>query len=209
MLAAGCSTRFGSSPPKQLATFDGEPPVLRALRAAAQSQLEPVVVVVGHMADAVTAALESSNQEPEQQQVAIVLNPDFGEGQSTSVKTGLSVLRGQPGNDVSGALFLPIDQPFVDAATLDRMLVEHRRRPDAIVRPCFGERSGSPVLFPRSLFGELDTLVGDSGGRQLFRRHPNLVIGVQLPSIDPLLDADSPEELAQLQQRIQTRESVS
>ncbi len=57
VLAAGRSTRMGG-PNKLLAEADGQPLVVHAVKAALASQAVEVVVVLGHMADEVRAAIE-------------------------------------------------------------------------------------------------------------------------------------------------------
>ena len=57
VLAAGRSTRMGG-PNKMLAEADGQPLVVHAVKAALASQAVEVVVVLGHMADQVKAAID-------------------------------------------------------------------------------------------------------------------------------------------------------
>ena len=59
VLAAGRSTRMGG-PNKMLADADGQPLVVHAVKAALASQAVEVVVVLGHMADEVRAAIEKA-----------------------------------------------------------------------------------------------------------------------------------------------------
>ena len=53
-------------------------------------------------------------------------------------------------------------------------------------------------MIDRALFGELDGIRGDAGGRQLFARHPDEIVEVPLASQRPLLDIDTPEDLEAL-----------
>jgi molybdenum cofactor cytidylyltransferase len=77
ILAGGRSTRYGHRN-KLLEALDGVPLVVRAVRAAQASRARPVIVVTGHEATAVSAALAGLD-------VRIVHNPDFAEGLSTSL----------------------------------------------------------------------------------------------------------------------------
>ena len=96
VLAAGRSTRMGG-PNKMLADAEGQPLVVHAVKAALASQAVEVVVVLGHMADEVRAAIEKA--VPAKSRLRFVTNPDFAEGLSTSVRTGIGAL----GKDIDAA----------------------------------------------------------------------------------------------------------
>jgi molybdenum cofactor cytidylyltransferase len=185
LLAAGESTRMGR--PKQLLPFEGEPLVRRVARQALASRLAELIVVVGHAADAVRQALTDLN-------VRIVENPRYPLGQSTSVIRGLEAV--DPRADA--ALFLVADQPFLDAALIDRLIAAYEKTGGPIVLPVFQGRRGSPVLFDRSLFDELRQITGDEGGRQLLQRYPERIVCVELESDRPLFDVDTPEAYRRL-----------
>jgi hypothetical protein len=74
-------------PNKMLADANGQPLVVHAVKAALASQAVEVVVVLGHMADEVRAAIETAL--PAKSRLRFVTNPDFAEGLSTSVRTGI------------------------------------------------------------------------------------------------------------------------
>jgi molybdenum cofactor cytidylyltransferase len=187
ILAAGMSRRFGTRPPKQLAEIDGEPQVRRIARQALAASLDEVIVVVGHRADDVCAALAGL-------ELRTVENSDYATGQASSVRAGLAVAH----DYANAVMFLPCDQPFLDHETLDRVLGTYRAARSAIVVPAHARRRGAPVLFDRRLFSELAALGGDRGGRQLLAEYSQVTTWVQLPSALPLADFDTREELAAL-----------
>ncbi len=126
--------------------------------------------------------------------VLFVHNPSWEEGQSTSLCAGLrSVDR-----SAHAVCFVPCDQPFLDAETVDRLVrsFDPDRRP--IVVPTFEGRRAAPVLFARRFFEELLAIEGDQGGRQLLSKHADLVAEVELPHEKPLLDVDTMDELDRL-----------
>jgi CTP:molybdopterin cytidylyltransferase MocA len=57
------------------------------------------------------------------------------------------------------------------------------------------------VLFDSTLFPELAHVSGDIGGRQLFPRHEDKIVEVQLASREPLLDIDTPEDWERFQEK--------
>jgi len=190
LLAAGGSERFGGDLPKQLALFHGEPLVRRAARTALAATFAEVLAVTGHRAEEVEAALADLD-------VTFVRNPEWTEGQSTSVKAGLA--RVAPSS--RAALFLPCDQPLLTPGILDRILDAYRATSGRIVLPVHRGRRGSPVLLDRSLFPELEQITGDTGGRQVVRHHPHDVVEVPLANESSLTDVDTVEELKALEAR--------
>jgi len=188
LLAAGGSERFGGGGAKQLALFRGEPLVRRAARTALAADYAELLVVTGYRAEEVEAAVDDLD-------VTFVRNPNWRDGQSTSVKAGLA--RVDPAS--RAALFLPCDQPLLTAQVLDRLISAYRSTGGPIVLPVFGRRRGAPVLWDRALFAELSTIAGDSGGRQVVEKHPGDVVEVPLESEAPLVDVDTLEDLEGLQ----------
>ena len=155
LLAAGRSTRMGG-PNKLLQEADGAPLVVHAVKAALASQAVEVVVVLGHMADQVQAAIEQARRR-ETRKLRFVTNPDFADGLSTSVRTGIAAL----GKDIDAAIVQLGDMPGVSAALLDRLMaafspVEGR----SICVPTVGGKRGNPVLWERRFFAEIAKVVG-------------------------------------------------
>ena len=184
ILAAGPSTRFGSDLPKQVAEISGESLVHRVVRRALASRLSEVIVVVGHEAARVRAAIG-------EQSVSVIENRAFAEGQSTSVRAGLTRVDAS----AAAAMFIPVDQPALSEAVIDALIEAYLQTGGAIVVPSFRGERGAPVLIDRSLFAELAVLEGDAGGRQIFSRHEDQIIDLPLTTADPLRDVDRLEDL--------------
>src|SRR5260370_11530864 len=83
VLAAGRSTRMGAH--KLLLPLGGRPLVSYAVAAACASHAAPVVVVLGHDADAVQATLPPRRQRS-------VVNGAFASGMASSLRTGIAAL---------------------------------------------------------------------------------------------------------------------
>jgi molybdenum cofactor cytidylyltransferase len=184
VLAAGPSTRFVARDPKQLAEIAGEALVLRIVRTALASRLSEVIVVVGYEASRVRAAIAG-------QSVLIVENTAYSEGQSTSVRAGLSEVDA----GAAAAMFIPVDQPDLTGSVLDALIDSYQSTDAMIVVPSFRGRRGAPVLIDRSLFAELKSISGDSGGRQIFTRYEDRIVEVPLSSDKALRDVDRVEDL--------------
>jgi len=192
ILAAGRSTRMGG-PNKLLAEIGGRPLVRIAVDEALASSAQPVIVVTGHQREKVEAALEGLK-------VQRVHNPDFAEGLSTSLKTGLAAV---PDN-VDGAIVCLGDMPQVDAALIDRLAAAFDpERGALIVVPTVDGKRGNPVVWSRRFFHELATLEGDVGARHLIARYPEAMTEVQVSGHAALVDVDTPEALTRVKADIE------
>lgn len=183
VLAAGGSRRLGR--PKQLLLLAGQPVLAHVVRAAHDSDLAEVVLVLGHEADAIAAAVGDLGQRT-------VVNPDWASGQSTSLRAGLAAV--DPTADA--VLFLLGDQPGVGRETIDALLAVARADPEArpIAAAEYGGRLGNPVLFRRALFPDLAALTGDEGARRLLRADPDRVLRVPVADGPPPPDIDTEED---------------
>ena len=189
VLASGESRRFGRSN-KLLARLGGEPIVRRTTRAYLDADTQPVFVVVGYQATAVSAALDGLA-------VRLIPNPDFTEGQSASLRHGIEAL-----GDVAGAVIGVGDQPLLTPNVIRNLMSVYRMGEASIVAPRYAGRRGNPVLFDRSLFSELAGVSGDQGGRSVIADHQDMVAWVDVP--DPAIgtDVDSRDEYRRLRARI-------
>lgn len=189
LLAAGRSTRMGG-PNKMLADANGQPLVVHAVKAALASQAVEVVVVLGNMADQVKAAIAAAAPTG---RLRFVVNPDFAQGLSTSVRTGIAAL----GKDIDAAIVQLGDMPGVTANLLDRLMaafspVEGR----SICVPTVAGKRGNPVLWARRFFAEMSKVAGDTGAKHLIGEHADLVCEVEMTGEAAITDIDTPEALA-------------
>jgi len=184
VLAAGTSSRMGAN--KLLTEIDGEPLVRRVVEAAIASGAGSVVVVTGNEAEHVQTALAGCD-------VRLVNNPDFSSGLSSSLRSGLKALP----QDCDGAVILLGDMPAVTPALIDRQIATFDPAEGrAICVATHGGKRGNPVLFARRFFEEIEAIEGDVGARGLIGAYPELVCEVEAGSEAPLIDIDTPEDLA-------------
>ena len=181
VLAAGSSSRMGG-PHKLRALFDGVPLLARAVDILAIGLGSPPVVVLGHDAAAMKTLLAGREAQ-------IIVNQDYAEGLSTSLRMGVSAL--PPTCD--GVLIHLADMPAVvasDINTLNYAFV--KAGGTAIVRATHGGKRGNPVILPRSVFSLLTKLTGDMGARAIIEGFGGTVIDVEL-GLAASLDVDTPE----------------
>jgi molybdenum cofactor cytidylyltransferase len=185
VLAAGRSSRMAPRN-KLLAPISGEPMVHRVAAIALAGGAKPVVVVTGHGAQAVGAALRGLD-------VTVILNPQYAQGLSTSLREGLKAL--PPGID--GALILLADMPAVEVSVL-RALVTAFTGADAICVPVHRGGRGNPMLWGSRYFAEMMGLAGDAGAKSLVARHQDHLVEVEVATGGIFEDVDAPSDLARL-----------
>lgn len=184
ILAAGTSSRYGQL--KQLLDWNGKAFIRHVTETALRSGLEPVVVVTGFRHTDVESHLQDLP-------VRIVRNPNYAQGQSTSIQAGLQAL---PEN-VGSAIFLLADQPQIPVEVIRALVERHATALQPILAPLvLEEKRANPVLFDRVTFPDLMKLTGDVGGRGIFDKHKVSY----LPWHDDILifDVDKPEDYEQL-----------
>ena len=193
VLAAGQSRRMGALN-KLLIEVDGVPMVRRVASAALASKAQPVVVVTGHEAERVQAALAGLD-------VTIVHNPDYAEGMSSSLEHGLQALDSAIAPTLDGAVICLGDMPRTSAGLIDRLIAGfnlHEGR--AIGVPTWRGKRGNPVLWAARYFGEMRNLSGDVGARHLIGDHADAVYEIESPDHSVTIDVDTPEALDALGQ---------
>lgn len=183
LLAAGRSTRAGPHN-KLLADFGDQPLVRRAAVQTLAAAAGPVLVVTGHQAEEIRAALAGL-------EVTLVHNPDYVEGMASSIAAAAQAVPAT----AAGLMIHLVDMPLVTAAHL-AALVKAFVAADGkvIVRATAGGVRGNPVIFPRALFAGLQTLEGDSGARSLIEAAALPVLPVEIGEAGAL-DVDTVEAI--------------
>ena len=184
VLAAGASTRFGSA--KQLVRIGGRPMLHATVTRAVDVAGNSVIVVLGARAAELAPLLSHSP-------ASIVINRDWREGLSSSIRAGVSRLPAA----CSGVLILLADQAAVTAEDLRRLVGAWRRQTEYVAAAVYGATVGVPAIFPRSTFGALQQLRGDQGARVLIQRNPDRLVRVPMESAG--IDIDTPEDLLTLE----------
>ncbi len=182
VLAAGQSSRMGGSN-KLLKFIAGVPLALRAVNAALASRAASVTVVSGSAKEEVESLVGGPG-------VAIVHNPEFAAGMSSSLRRGISALPA----DSDGVLVMLGDMPYINATHLDRLIAAFVSATNIIV-PMHGGRRGNPILWPRNYFSEIQAIEGDQGARDLLMRHADHVVAIEMADQAIFMDVDTPQDL--------------
>ncbi len=172
---------------KQLLPYGATTLLGQVVHAAKASNLDPIIVVLGHMAEEIKEKTDLSGTH-------VAVNHRYAEGQATSLQTGLAAIDW----DCSGAMFLLADQPLIDRQIIDLLIMAWQTTEKNILIPyCNGIR-GNPVIIGRDLFKAVSQIKGDRGARVLFDQYPAQIekIDIQNPAI--LTDVDTKEEYERL-----------
>jgi molybdenum cofactor cytidylyltransferase len=177
LLCAGAGSRYDPERPggKLLTPFRGRPLVVWALEHALAARLATTFVVTG------AADLAGLLPGP----VTVVDNPNWRDGQATSLQAAISAAR-KAGFE---ALVVGLgDQPFI-APDAWRAVAGV----DALIAVAsYQGRRRNPVKLARSVWDDLP-VTGDEGARALMRAHPELVVDV--PCAGDPLDIDTRDDL--------------
>ena len=187
VLAAGRSTRMSEN--KLVLRLGGESLIRRAVQAALEGGLDPVLVVVGHEAERVHAELADLS-------FVAVPNPRHALGVNTSLDAAVASVP----PDADGAMVILADMPLVTGPMIRALVERARETRAAIVSARYGAVSAPPVLYARALFAELSGGVGEGRGREVVRRHAGEVEHVDLPE-SALSDVDQAGDLERAARR--------
>jgi molybdenum cofactor cytidylyltransferase len=179
VLAAGLSSRMGRS--KALLDWFGEPLVLYQVRQLREAGAATVIVVTGHAAAEVEAALAGSD-------AVVARNEAFLEGRAGSIRSGAAAV--PPG--VETIVLLNVDQPR-RSEVVRRLIGEHLAAGCAITVPAFAGRRGHPALLAGRLLIELAAVSeAEQGLKEIMRRHAGERHEVEFSTDEVLLDLNTP-----------------
>ncbi len=184
ILAAGASTRMGAA--KQLLEWRGQSLLKRAIEVAQESELGPVMVVLGANHQLILDQLEDTEFD-------WVENTNWSTGMGSSVHAGLSALLTTHPN-LEAVLFLLVDQPLIQVNHLQKLAQTWMSQGTPVVSAQYRGSNGVPALFDHQLFPELLVLSGEKGAKALLHRYAGQLASVQMPAA--ALDIDTPEAWA-------------
>jgi molybdenum cofactor cytidylyltransferase len=188
ILAAGRSRRM--APHNKLLVTDksGKPMIARVVDNVLSSNARPILVVTGHMAEQVEAALGS-------RPVRFVHAQDYAEGLSASLKAGIAAVP----PECAAAIVCLGDMPLVTGRMIDRLLAMYDADEGRLIAlPTFRGKQGNPMLWDRRFFPEILEISGDSGARFLVGKHAESVVELEMADDAVLRDFDTTESLATL-----------
>jgi molybdenum cofactor cytidylyltransferase len=187
VLAAEKSDWIGQN--KQLLRLNGKTLLESILDALSEAGINEQVIVLGNeMAEVIEAI------RPKLGKIKIALNVAPERGMASSVQTGIIVL-----SNVDAIFIVLGYQPILDSSLLRKMIKTLGGNSETlIVSPIHNEKEGHPLLFRKSLFGELISLRDNQSIRDVVHAHADKVINVEAPQWS-IMDIDTPEDYKRMQ----------
>ncbi|MEO9168372.1 MAG: nucleotidyltransferase family protein, partial [Aestuariivirga sp.] len=129
--------------------------------------------------------------------VVIIHNPHYAGGLSTSVRSGIATVE-----NFDAAFICLGDMPLIRAADMQRMMLKFNVEQGRIlIAPTYRGQLGNPVLWGAKHFTALMALEGDRGARRLLEACREQITEIAVEHDGILLDADTPEALAEIRMR--------
>jgi molybdenum cofactor cytidylyltransferase len=170
LLAAGESSRLGS--PKQLLPYNGKTLLQHSIDLSQMLGLD-TFLVLGAFKDEILEHIAI-------RETKVVINDEWSEGLASSIRCGLQeVVRNNP--DTEAILLVLCDQPFLTDDILSQMIEEYYLAEQPIIHCDYGDVSGPPTLFHKSLFPSLMELKGSQGAKKVVDMFPDKVVYVDFP----------------------------
>jgi len=165
--------------PKALLEFQGETFLDRLIGMFAP-YCSPIIAVLGASADVIRSGLRRAPQ------AMLVVNPDYAQGQLTSMQCGLRALPAGP----EGVLFTLVDHPNPHPSTVERLLTFPDGRAPVLRIPRYRGKRGHPICFAPELIPEFLALPADAAARDVVNRHATDIDYVDVDDPGILQDID-------------------
>jgi molybdenum cofactor cytidylyltransferase len=182
VLAAGASRRMGEVN-KLLLLQDGIPLVRRLVERYLDAGASRLLVVVGHEAELIRAALGDLP-------ILFVDHVGYNEGMGSSVAAAMPHLSAM---ELEGFFVSPGDLPDLTVSAIQ--LLEARFRQTSlrqVVRPVHRGLPGHPVFFPAHWIDRLSVLRGEEGARRLIGPGDRVLVPIDDPGV--IRDVDTPAD---------------
>ncbi|BFH73629.1 nucleotidyltransferase family protein [Sulfurisphaera javensis] len=178
ILAAGEAKRFGKN--KLIQQFLGKPILIRVIEAV---NFLDRVVIVGKYANELLPLLENE---------IVIYNPKWMLGISESIKLGVRFFQ-----DYDGILILLGDMPLLTKETIQKIISSFKESCSAVI-PVYQNARGNPVLISKKLYGDLMSLSGDIGAREILKKRNDVCL-IECGK-EVIIDVDTESDLISLQQ---------
>lgn len=198
VLAAGESSRMQGIN-KLLIEVNGVPLIRRMLIGLSGAGVDEVVVVLGHEAQRVQPLVEDFP-------LTVVVNPDYRDGQMTSMECGLRALT----EELNAVLVAVADQPLLGAGDIGELIGAYKKRSHgSIVVPTYQGQCGNPIIFDYALRDDILQGGCDLGCADLIAENPELVVAAEMHNDHFTTDLDTREDLDRLKARLRVKIEAS
>lgn len=190
ILAAGEATRMGKA--KMLLPFKKTTILSHLIEEITLVEPNIIQLVTGHYHDLIQAQISTNK-------VAIIQNPDYSLGMSSSIQVGLNaMIKACP--DLDFLVIVVSDQPYLNKSILLRLLTKQQQTAKGIIASSYNGIKGTPVLLSSAYFPHLYNLTGDKGARVILQQFPGDIATIEFEN--GALDIDTPEDYELLCKKI-------
>ncbi|MCP4547375.1 MAG: putative selenium-dependent hydroxylase accessory protein YqeC [bacterium] len=181
LLAAGSSQRFGNLD-KRSTLLHGYPMLTWSMRAYAKARVFERLLVLGPGDQRYFETALQFGFRP-------VICMTAAQGMGESLVAALSAI-----NASADSLLIGLgDKPALRQETVAQILCDTQCYPGRVLRPVYNDQPGHPVFLPRSAFGALAQIKGDTGGRDVLASLDPLNMEFNDPGI--VIDVDHPDQV--------------
>jgi len=171
LLAAGQSKRMIDEN-KLIKKFKGIPLIKHSVNNILSSDIDELIVVLGYQKKIIQNFFEKNNK------IKFVVNENFANGMSTSIKTGLDHL-----SNKSDAFFICLgDMPLINKKIYNHLIKS--RKDKHIVVPTYKNQQANPVLFSKFMKTTIMSIVGDSGAKKILDENKDKILKVEINDIN-------------------------
>ena len=178
--------------PKCLLELGGVPLIRRQLIALTGAGVDEVVLVLGHYAVRIEAAIKEFP-------LTRVYNPQPDAGQVSSLRLGLAALSPK----LDAVLVALADQPLINAQDITDLIAAYKNRPATaqVVQPTVAGLPGNPVVFSAGVRQQILAGAAHLGCRQWQAAHPEQVHPWLTSNSHYRVDVDTPQDMQALASR--------
>lgn len=194
ILAAGLSQRMGSVNKLGL-EVSGKCVVRHCVDVLLQSKLQDVHVVYGFEHRDLRAMLDGAD-------VQFHFNPDYREGQMTSVHVGLSNV----GVDTDAVMVCLADQVLLGSDDVNQLIAAFEASDQRhILVPTVDGARGNPLIIPRHLVDQIARGKKNLGCKNLLSNQPTLMLAYPMSNDHCTVDIDTPEDYLRVRARFESQ----
>ena len=177
--AAGMSTR--QKPNKLLIRSCNETIIEKTINNFMNNNLD-IFVIIGYQKELIVPIINDRFRND----IQIVENKEYESGIASSLKAGIRVA----GENYDYIGFCNGDKPFINVKTVGIILKYLEENQPQILVPLYQEQSGHPTIFSKEFVNDFSLISGDTGGREVIKKHPNAVTYLPINDKGIILDMD-------------------
>ena len=190
LLAGGQSSRMKGEN-KLSKEINGIPLIKHAVKNILGSAIDELIIVLGHEKEIIESIIGKNKK------IKFIYNPDFKNGLSTSIKTGIHHMSTQ-----SKAFFICLgDMPDVNQNIYNKLIKSkfkynkklksnHKKE---IIIPTYNGQEGNPVLFSITMKNKIMEINGDNGAESIIELNKNIILHVPFVNDGIILDFNTQE----------------